>query len=113
MACIYTLRDQNDQWVEGFEEVAEVITKFYRELLVKKEYHRTKIDHQVLNQGKYLSIEQQIQLCHPSTDNDIKQALFSIPNHKSPGPDGFTSGFYEEAWDWIGNLVRSAVKSSF
>jgi len=57
MTCIYTLKDQNDQWVEGFEDVAEVMTKFYQELLEKKEQHRTEIDNQVLNQGKYLSIE--------------------------------------------------------
>jgi len=73
------------------------MTTFYQGLLGKKEHYRTMIDHQVLNQGKYLSIEQQIQLCHPFTDNDIKQALFFIPNHKSPGHDGFTSGFYKEA----------------
>jgi len=49
MTCIYTLRDHNDQWVEGFENVAEVMTTFYQGLLGEKENHRTRIDHQVLN----------------------------------------------------------------
>ncbi|KAJ8422866.1 hypothetical protein Cgig2_031643 [Carnegiea gigantea] len=78
MTCIYTLRDHNDNWVEGFEEVAEV-------------------DHQVISQGKCLNIDQQIQLCQPFTNCDIKQELFSIINYKSPRPDGLTSGFYKEA----------------
>ena len=49
MTCIYTLRDHNDQWVEGFENVAKVMTTFYQGLLGEKENHRTRIDHQVLN----------------------------------------------------------------
>ncbi|KAJ8427588.1 LOW QUALITY PROTEIN: hypothetical protein Cgig2_006652 [Carnegiea gigantea] len=46
MSSIYTLRDHTDQWVEGFEEVAEVMTKCYQELLGKKEQHRSMVDHQ-------------------------------------------------------------------
>ena len=63
MTCIYTLRDHNDQRVEGFEEVAAILTKFYQELLGKNEQHRSKVDQRVISHGKCLSIEQQIQLC--------------------------------------------------
>ena len=45
MTCIYTLRDHNDQRVEGFDNVAEVMTTFYQGLLGEKEHHRTRIDH--------------------------------------------------------------------
>jgi len=60
-----------------------------------KEHQRTKVDQQVIELGQYLTIKQQIQLCNPFNDSNIKEALFSIPNHKSPWPDRFNSGFYK------------------
>ena len=50
--------------------------------------------------------------CRDSTDQDIKDALFSIPNFKSLGPDGF-NGFYKIKWDKLGPLVCAAVKEFF
>lgn len=55
---IYTLRDRNDHWIEGFDAVTEIMTTYYQDLLGAKDQHRTKADQQVLNQGKCLSIEQ-------------------------------------------------------
>ena len=42
-----------------------------------------------------LSIEQQFSLCKPFKETEIKQALFYIPSFKSPGLDGYNSGFYK------------------
>ena len=113
MTSIYTMRDQNDQWMEGFDVVADVMTGYYKDLLGKKEHYRTQVDQQVIRQGHYLSIEQQIQLCKPFNDSEIKQAMFSIPNYKSPGLDGFNSGFYKASWEIVGLLVCSAIKEFF
>ena len=44
---------------------------------------------------------------------DIKEALFSIPNIKSLGPDGFNSGFFKHTWHKLGPLVCSAVRKIF
>ena len=60
--------------------------------------------------GKVLSIEQQLGLCAPFSDNDIKNALFSIPHTKSPGPDGFSSGFFKSTWHITGGMVTNAVR---
>ncbi|GJZ76828.1 putative RNA-directed DNA polymerase [Tanacetum coccineum] len=37
---------------------------------------------------------------------EIKEAMFSMGNDKSPGPDGFTAAFFKESWDIVGNDVR-------
>jgi len=47
----------------------------------------------VVNQGPTLTREQQVHMCQDFIDLDIKEAIFSIPNNKSPGPNGFNSGF--------------------
>ncbi|KAJ8445673.1 hypothetical protein Cgig2_007149 [Carnegiea gigantea] len=49
--------------------------------------------------------EQQVDLCKPFTDKDIKDAMFSIPNHKSPDLDGFSSGYFKASWSITGPLV--------
>ena len=58
-------------------------------------------------------MEQQVALCKAFTDHDIKAALFSIPNHKSPEPDGYTSGFFKHTWNMTHHMVCNAVKEFF
>ncbi|XP_010446110.1 PREDICTED: uncharacterized protein LOC104728885 [Camelina sativa] len=42
------------------------------------------------------------QLTRTVTGVEIKKVLFSMPNDKSPWPDGFTAEFYKAAWGLIG-----------
>ena len=39
--------------------------------------------------------------------------MFSIPNTKSPGPDGYSSGFFKSTWQLIGGLVKEAIQYFF
>lgn len=39
--------------------------------------------------------------------------MFGINGNKASGPDGFTSQFFKDAWDVVGDDVCSAVKSFF
>jgi len=49
----------------------------------------------------------------PFTKEEIKAAIFSIPNHKSPGPDGYSNGFFKSCWDIIGDDICKAVLDFF
>ncbi|GJX99033.1 hypothetical protein Tco_0356052 [Tanacetum coccineum] len=42
-----------------------------------------------------------------------EEALFSMGNDKSSGPDGYTAAFFKEAWDIVGQDVIKAVKEFF
>ncbi|KAJ8419565.1 LOW QUALITY PROTEIN: hypothetical protein Cgig2_004596 [Carnegiea gigantea] len=75
MASIYHIKDLNDHRVEGFEAVSRVMIGYYQELLGNNDHHRASVE-----------------------DSKIKTVIFSIPNHKSPGPDGYPSGFYKACW---------------
>ncbi|KAJ8420942.1 hypothetical protein Cgig2_002022 [Carnegiea gigantea] len=114
-ACtsIYYIKDQHEKRVEGFEAVSKFMTNYYKKLLGENDHHRTHIDIQVINMGECLNLEQQMQLCKPFTDADIKKVLFSIPTYKSPGPYGYNSGFYKACWEDIGPLVCSVIKEIF
>lgn len=60
-----------------------------------------------------LSLDQQINLLAEFDDNEIKAALWSIPPEKSPGPDGYGSGFYRVAWPIIGSDVIKTIREFF
>jgi len=63
--------------------------------------------------GPCLSSSQQLALLRPFTRKEIKDAIFSIPNHKSPSPDGYTSGFFKSAWNIIGEDICKAILDFF
>ncbi|GKD09462.1 reverse transcriptase domain, reverse transcriptase zinc-binding domain protein [Tanacetum coccineum] len=44
---------------------------------------------------------------------EVKDALFSMGDDKSPGPDGFTAAFFKETWSVTGNDVYNAVCEFF
>lgn len=53
------------------------------------------------------------QLLRPVTPEEIRGVLFSMPNNKSPGPDGYNSEFYKSSWEIIGAEFTIAVQSFF
>ncbi|GKE75907.1 hypothetical protein Tco_1537948, partial [Tanacetum coccineum] len=44
-----------------------------------------------------------------SWTQEVKGAMFSMSNDKSPGPDGFTAAFFKEIWDIVASDVVKAV----
>ncbi|XP_074315526.1 uncharacterized protein LOC141651724 [Silene latifolia] len=49
----------------------------------------------------------------PVTNDEIKEALFQTPNHKAPGPDGYSSAFFKDAWSVVGEELCEVVKDFF
>lgn len=47
------------------------------------------------------------------TGSDISQALFSMGNYKSPGPDGMTVAFYKHYWGIIHETVIKEIQDVF
>ncbi|GJZ32164.1 hypothetical protein Tco_0577600 [Tanacetum coccineum] len=45
----------------------------------------------------------------PIIPQEVKEVIFSMGNDKSPGPDGYTTAFFKEAWDIISNNVILAA----
>ncbi|KAJ6978392.1 hypothetical protein NC653_026707 [Populus alba x Populus x berolinensis] len=49
----------------------------------------------------------------PITDDDIQAVLFSIPDTKAPGPDGYNALFFKKSWDVIKYDFIAAIKYFF
>ncbi|XP_074305757.1 uncharacterized protein LOC141640979 [Silene latifolia] len=68
---------------------------------------------EVINTGPYLTEELQHMLNQNVTPEEIRKALFSIDKNKSPGPDGYSSGFFKQAWGIIQQDFTRAVADFF
>ncbi|XP_074289279.1 uncharacterized protein LOC141614432 [Silene latifolia] len=80
----------------------------YYEALLGIAGHTTTVCASVVHQGPICNSEHHSILMAPVTKKEIKEAFFSIPNHKAPGLDGFSSAFFKDSWSVVGDedLVR-------
>ncbi|GJV01914.1 RNA-directed DNA polymerase, eukaryota, reverse transcriptase zinc-binding domain protein [Tanacetum coccineum] len=62
---------------------------------------------------KRLDADKAMELIKDVTNEEIKEAIFSIEDNKASGPDGFSSKFFKAAWMVIGNDVCAAIKEFF
>ncbi|GKV39884.1 hypothetical protein SLEP1_g47585 [Rubroshorea leprosula] len=95
------------------ELIEQEFLMFYQNLFGKAKEGVQAVDMNVIRRGRVLTTEESEELCRPFTIKEVESALFSIPSNKSPGPDGFTSGFYRATWSIIKNDVTAAVLDFF
>ncbi|KAF9673206.1 hypothetical protein SADUNF_Sadunf11G0124500 [Salix dunnii] len=60
-----------------------------------------------------ISSASQTTLAQPVTNEEIKIAMYAIPDEKAPGPDGFTAKFFKQTWNTTGGDVTRAVQHFF
>lgn len=60
-----------------------------------------------------VSEEMNENLCAPVSDLEVERALFMMHPNKSPGPDGFTAGFYIKHWHILKSSVCSGIRNFF
>lgn len=60
-----------------------------------------------------ISIEENKFLTSLPSEEEIKRTVWSMPNFKSPGPDGFGPSFYRSAWNIIKEYLIFHIRSFF
>lgn len=56
-----------------------------------------------------IQLDQHDQLLFPPTRQEIKQALWEIPDQKAPGADGYESQFFKDSRDITGESDCKAL----
>ncbi|GJV69848.1 hypothetical protein Tco_1485357 [Tanacetum coccineum] len=54
-----------------------------------------------------------LEMIQPVSAKEVKDAMFSMGNDKSPGPDGYTACFFKESWNIVGADVTNAIQEFF
>uniref|UniRef100_A0A803PA33 Reverse transcriptase domain-containing protein n=1 Tax=Cannabis sativa TaxID=3483 RepID=A0A803PA33_CANSA len=72
------------------------------------------LDHLLRNlrktsEGSMVTPDQADYLLQQFNKEDIRKAAFSIPANKSPGLDGFSSNFFQDNWEIIGDDICEVV----
>ncbi|XP_060183185.1 uncharacterized protein LOC132613154 [Lycium barbarum] len=107
------IKDGQGNWKTDPAGIAGVFVEYYKELLGKRASSRVNAQHVILQNGPVLGIEHQLKLLMPFAAEDVKKAIFQIDQTKSPGPDGYGSGFFRDAWGIVGSDIITAVLEFF
>jgi hypothetical protein len=94
------------------EEVGREFVLYYKELLGTSK-HTIPLRAEVVQCGNCINVDSHAYLLAPVSADDIKQVLFSMDDTKAPGPDGYTSAFFKQAWSIVGADFCSVVKDFF
>ncbi|GKE66861.1 hypothetical protein Tco_1521022 [Tanacetum coccineum] len=97
-------------WMESPNSVKGEFFQHFKSIFDKPEDSRVKVDMRYPNT---LSLDQQADLELDVSKEEVKRAVWDCGTDKSPGPDGFTFGFYRRFWKIIENDVFEAVKQFF
>lgn len=98
---IYSQMKDDRSWYNSVEETKDVIVNYYHNLLGKNDQA---VEDYSINDlhfylGNSITNEDYDFLILLVSDEEIKSAMFSIQNSKSPGPDGFSTYFYKSSWN--------------
>ncbi|XP_074298716.1 uncharacterized protein LOC141629641 [Silene latifolia] len=111
-ANIRRVVDQHGSVFTNSQDISKSFIDYYISLLGSTEAV-TEFDPTIMQNGHILSPSESCRLLEPITPSEIKAAFFSIDANKSPGPDGYTSGFFKDAWDTIKDSFIAAISDFF
>ncbi|GJY75471.1 RNA-directed DNA polymerase, eukaryota, reverse transcriptase zinc-binding domain protein [Tanacetum coccineum] len=100
------------QGVERGDQVPIQFVKYFKNFLgIQDNKECLELDSKLfLNK---ISNQEASRMIEEITNDEIKNAMFSIDDNKGPGPDGFIAKFFKRAWHVIGMDVCNAVKEFF
>nr|GFC62486.1 RNA-directed DNA polymerase, eukaryota, reverse transcriptase zinc-binding domain protein [Tanacetum cinerariifolium] len=97
-------------WIEQPTDVKREFFNHFRDRFDKSKDERITIE---MMFPRHISNDQQVELERDLTKEELKLAVWDCGTDKSPGPDGFTFGFYHHFWSLIEQDVFDAVNHFF
>ena len=107
--CKTLILDDNTT-VQGNEKILEEQRKYYESLFAKDDF----VDFQLENKENItVDAGSAAVWAHQIQKTEIAQALKSLNNDKTPGPDGITTNFFKMFWSKLESVFYSAVLDAF
>lgn len=97
----------SDSWVLNQKGIEEAFHDHFVNSLGKPVHHNHSLDLNFLN----LSVHDLRELDADISEQEVWETIKSLPSRKAPGPDGFTSLFYQHCWDVIKPDIMAAFQT--
>lgn len=87
--------DEDGNSVHDLQELGNMATKYYEKIMSPP---HSPLDEDIASIfPKSISDTSRSVWVHPISNEEIKVALFSIPDNKAPGPDGYNALFFKKS----------------
>ncbi|XP_056698590.1 uncharacterized protein [Spinacia oleracea] len=112
---ISSIKNGDDIWVEGQEEVSGVLLDSLLGVYVPQESPNQGEEIDLILRQLHcpkISLLESGMMDAPMSDEEIRSAMFDIGKDKSPGPDGMIAEFFHLYWDKVGEKRLQKVLPS-
>jgi len=106
-----SIQDVNGMDVHGNRNIATEAIRYFTELFSTNS--PTTISKALRNIHPVVTPTMNDQLLKDVSEDEIRDALFSIGGSRAPGPDGFNAVYYQTYWDIVGSSIVAEVKTFF
>lgn len=107
---IVGLRNKNGDWVDSVQGVQDIITDYFSELFLSSRSTEFLSDREKVRR---VTVEQNQQLVQPISNDEVKDAVFSMHAEKAPGFDGLNPAFFQVYWKVVEHDVVTFCREFF
>lgn len=101
---VYRIKDADGVWRETKQEVRGVVEEYFSKLFASSSEGGDLSNREYVRQ---ISDQENDELIADITEDEVKNAVFSMHPDKSPGPDGFNPAFFQTFWKVVcADVVR-------
>ncbi|XP_028790433.1 uncharacterized protein LOC114746383 [Neltuma alba] len=88
------LKDEDNNWVEGKQELGNLVNRFFQHLFTEEEEER--IWHVTTHNWTKIRQEEWRDMVREVTNEEIRKSMYSIGALKAPGEDGYPAAFFHK-----------------
>ncbi|XP_055959787.1 uncharacterized protein LOC130014852 [Mercurialis annua] len=103
------LKDDFGVWQSSKHGMAEIILRYFSNLFTDSQTGN--ID--FIDILPRVSNADNVDLMRPISELEVRRAVYSMHNDKSPGPDGFNPAFYKSYWNVVGGDIVKLCRDFF
>ncbi|XP_057747939.1 uncharacterized protein LOC130967135 [Arachis stenosperma] len=105
------VKDETGQWIQGEASIMRLVERYYTKLFTSEGDRN--LEECVKDIPKRVTREMNEELMAKITDEEIREAVFSMGGLKAPGPDGLNGLFFQQHWEILSKEVCGVVKQIF
>ncbi|XP_057418408.1 uncharacterized protein LOC130712598 [Lotus japonicus] len=108
---VEALRNEDGDWIYDPQELKRMLVDYYKNLYTPEDLASGPLPFPL--SFPKLDDNESLEMTESVLQEEVRGALFSIGNLKSPGPDGFHSVFFKKNWEHIKDSLTNFVKEVF